>query len=180
MIAPVLVLGLIASFAEAPQATASPFAMQAGRAYKVAFWYEADRPTTTLKYQVYDLARGEYDEKAVDRWFYSILNNDPDHGAYIRDIRTDGFPGSTEQERLANAIETEKWRWAALHRKISAPIPKLIEAPQVYTRTSSYQLSPSSPGSFSSPGGPGSPGVSGGYANLPSSPFPYPYRSGPR
>ena len=158
------------------QAQADP-AKPPGEAYKVAFWYDADQPVTSLKYQVYNLAKGEYDEKAVSRWFRSILDNDPNHGAYIRDIQTAGLPGATEQERLASAIENEKGRWAALHRKISPPLPRLNDISPTYTRTSFYRPPLSSQGSPGRLPSPGSPGV---YSSPPGSPFPYPYRSGPR
>jgi len=148
--------------------------------YKVAFWYETDHPTTTLKYQVYDLSRGEYDEKAVTHWVRGILDHDQAHGAYVRDIRTEGLPGATEPERLARAIALEKERWAALQRTISAPVPRVVDPTVLTTRTSHYgppRGMVSSPGAPGSPGGPGNPGV---ITNLPSSPFPYPYRAGPR
>ena len=107
-IRPILVLGLMTAIAEAQQATAPPSMKPTPSPYKVAFWYDADRPTTTLKYQVYDLAKGEYDEKAVNRWLRTILDKYPNHGAYVRDIQTEGLPGATEHERLALAIEHEK------------------------------------------------------------------------
>ena len=95
-IVPTVLLGLMAPAAGAQQATApaSAAAKSTGRAYKVAFWYDADRPTTSIKYQVYDLAAGEYDAIAVDRWFALILRNYPRHGAYVRDIRTEGLAGA--------------------------------------------------------------------------------------
>ncbi len=148
-----------------------------GGTYKVAFWYETSDPVASLKYRAYDLAKGEYDEKAVDRWFHSIMDRDPNHGAYIRDVETAGFPGATEQERLAIAIENEKGRWAALQRKISPPLPKMNDFSIYQSRTSFYRPPSSSPGSPGRLPSPGSPGV---YPNPPSSPFPYPYRSGPR
>jgi hypothetical protein len=177
IIGPIVVLGFTTAPTEGQQATAPHSHKPADGAYKVAFWYEADQPVTSLKYQAYNLAKGEYDEKAVDRWFRSILDHDPNHGAYIRDIQTTGFPGATEQERLASAIEHEKGRWAALHRKLSPPLPKLNDISPTYTRTSFYRPPLSSPGSPGSPITPGYPGV---YSNPPVSPFPYPYRSGPR
>jgi hypothetical protein len=168
----VLVLGMTAPIAQAQISPKPPVGT-----YKVAFWYDADQPVTSIKYQVYDLAKGEFDEKAVDRWFHSILDHDPKHGAYIREIQTAGFPGATEQERLANAIENEKGRWAALQRTFSPPLPRLNDVAPTSTRTSFYRpplMSPGGPGSLPSPGSPGIP------ISRPSSPFPYPYRSGPR
>jgi hypothetical protein len=172
MIKPILVLGLMTSCAEAQQATAPPSLKPIASPYKVAFWYEADHPSTSLKYQVYDLAKGEYDEKAVDRWLRAILENHPNHGAYVRDIHTWGEPGATEPERLASAIEHEKQRWADLCRQPSRPIPSWT------SRLESAGLSGRSTGraSFDRP----SPGSPGGFSNPPTSPFPYPYRSGPR
>ena len=173
-----LLLGVIVRQSDAQGPTAEVRAdrstARASSVYKVAFWYESARPTTSLKYQVYDLGKGEYDEKAVDRWFRTILDNHPNHGAYIRDIRTEGEPGATEPERLARAIEREKRRWADLHRQPSKPIPRLIETPAKGHRTDRNET----PGrtAFERPS-PGSPGEG---SNPPTSPFPYPYRSGPR
>ncbi len=142
----------------------------AGAAYKVAFWYEADRPTD-LKYQVYDLARGEYDPRAVEAWLRTIREKYPDHGAYLRDIRTDGEAGATEKERLAAAIEAERQRWTRLNRRISPPIP----SPVVPFVSSPTRASSTGRAGFDHP----SPGSPGSYANPPTSPFPYPYRSRP-
>ena len=163
----ILFLALIASTTEARRA-------MAGGPYKVAFWYEADRPTTSIQYQVYDLSKGEYDEKAVDLWLRTILAKHPDHGAYVRDIRADGEPGATEPERLALAIGREERRWVDLHRQPSRPIPGPIET----SATAYRKLRDETTGraSFGRP----SPGSPGGMFHLPTSPFPYPYRSGPR
>src|SRR4051794_41646313 len=100
-----VVLGLGVAIAEAQEGR--------GRAYKVAFWYEVDRPMA-LKHQVYDLARGEYDEKAVRGWLDTIRSKHHDYGAFVRDVRTDGEPGATEPERLVSAIAGEERRWADL------------------------------------------------------------------
>ena len=162
-----LALVLMASATDAPhpaRPTLGP--------YKVAFWYEASRPTTSQKYQVYDLSKGEYDERAVDLWLRTILAKYPGHGAYVRDIRTEGLPGATEPERLALAIEQEKRRWADLNRRASRPIPGLVESTRSRTPPDRMQgrapLDRRAPGSL------------GGDSNPPASPFPYPYRSGPR
>src|SRR5258708_6307087 len=64
-----IILGFATALAEAQQA---PAPGSAGKAYKVAFWFETDRPISSLKYQVYDLAKGEYDEKAAGRWLDAI------------------------------------------------------------------------------------------------------------
>jgi len=175
ILGPSLALGLMTSVAVAqgPTTPTSAPASSTGRAYKVAFWYEADRPTRSLQYRAYDLANGEYDAKAVDAWLDRILRQDLTRGAYVRDIRTDGFPGATEAERLANAIEKEKGRWAALQRR-SAPPLSLRVAP------------PGSPGPRRagnvgrSTSGRTPPGSPGGLSNPPASPFPYPYRPRPR
>ena len=168
MLGPTLALGLMTSIAGAQQPTTPT---TTGRAYKVAFWYEADRPTTSIQYRVYDLAKGEYDAEAVDRWLDLILRKYPDKGAYVRDIRTEGVPGATDAERLANAIENEKRRWAAVQRKSSRSLSR-------------YYSPLGSPGpQVGTVHGPMSdryaPGSSGGLSNPPASPFPYPYRSRP-
>ena len=173
ILGPALALGLMTSIAGAqqPSAPATAGAESAGRAYKVAFWYEADRPTTSIQYRAYDLAKGEYDAEAVDRWLDLILAKHPDHGAYVRDIRTDGLPGATEAERLANAIEIEKRRWAAVQRRITPRLPR-------------YSSPLGSPGpQIGTVHGPmfdrSSPGSPGGLGHRPASPIPYPYRSRP-
>jgi hypothetical protein len=169
---PILNLVLLPVLMTSP-AEAQPLATPPGGPYKIAFWYEADRPTT-LKYQVYDLSKGEYDEKAVDRWLRTILDRYPNHGAYVRDIQTRGEPGATEQERLASAIGREKRRWADLQRQASRPVPWLIEtSATVYQKPRTETPSRTS---FDRPA-PGSPGI---IYRPPTSPFPYPYRSGPR
>ena len=155
-------------------AAAQPPANPAGGPYKVAFWYEADRPTTSIQYQVYDLSKGEYQEAAVDRWLRTILAKYPGHGAYVRDIRTQGLPGATEADRLALALDREKLRWAELQRQPTKPVPRLIET-STTLRLSPVSESPSRT-SLDRPA-PGSPGTPSRPA---ASPFPYPYRSGPR
>jgi hypothetical protein len=165
------ILGILTSSALAQLPQNPP-----GRAYKVAFWYDSDQPVSTLNYQVYDVAKGEYDEKALDRWFRAILDHDPKHGAYIRDLSTEGQPGDTEADRLKSAIEAEKKRWAELHRQPSKPIPNVVGRSTVRYRSIGSAISRESRTAFDRPA-PGSPGV---IANSPTSPFPYPYRSGPR
>jgi hypothetical protein len=162
----ILALGGVSPCFQAPVSTT-------GRAYKVAFWYDVDQPVKTLQFRAYDVAKGEYDAKAVDGWFRNIFDHDPKHGAYIRDISTEGQPGETEPERLKSAIEAEKKRWAELQRKPSIPIPNVVgrSAGRTGSRSNSESRIP-----FDRPA-PGSPGV---MANPPTSPFPYPYRSGPR
>jgi hypothetical protein len=174
ILGPSVTLGLMTSIAGAQQAAdpAPATARSTGRDYKIAVWYEADHPTTSIKYQVYDLAKGEYDAIAVRRWLDLILSKYPDQGAYVRDIRTEGLPGSTEAERLAHAIENEKARWADVHRKyarsLSSARSPLELSGQRGVNVGRSMFDRPSPGS---PGGPLSP---------PASPFPYPYRSGPR
>ena len=174
ILGPTVALGLMTSIAGAQPAAnpASATARSTGRDYKIAVWYEADHPTTSIKYQVYDLARGEYDAMAVGRWLDLIRSKYPDQGAYVRDMRTQGLPGATEAERLARAIEKEKVRWADVHRQYarslsSARSPLELPAQRVGNVGRSMIDRPP-PGS---PAGPLSP---------PASPFPYPYRSGPR
>lgn len=172
----ILVPGLIVSQAQARQHSSKPLA----GTYKVAFWYDSDRPTTTLKYQVYDLSKDEYNEPSVDLWLHGILDDDPAHGAYVRDIRTESLPGASEKERLALAIQNEKARWAELHRRPSPPLPKVVDTSVMSSRTSYYYPPRGLVGGPGAPGSPGAPGNPGVYSNLPSSPFPYPYRAGPR
>ena len=145
----------------------TPPSQQPEVSYKVAFWYQVDRPTD-LKYQVYDLAKGQYDPKAVEDWLRTIRTRYPDHGAYVRQIRTVGEAGTTEKERLAGAIEREKRRWADLNRRASL-LPDVV----VPFEASRPRRSPSTGrSSFDRR----SPGID---ANPPTSPFPYPYRSRP-
>ncbi len=162
----VLALGLRVSDGSAGDGPVKPLSP----AYKVAFWYDADHPSD-VKYQVYDLAKGEYDPKAVEGWLRTIATSYPNHGAYVRDLRTDGEPGATEKERLAAAIAREKRRWADLNRQPSPSIPNLVIPFEV------YRPQVPSPGraGFDRPS-PGSPGV---FINPPTSPIPYPYRSRP-
>ena len=154
-----LILGLTVRIAGAQ-------APETGRAYKVAFWYELDRPTTSVKFRVYDLAKGEYDEKAVTRWLDTIFAKYPNHGAYVRDIQTKGEPGATEPERLAGALRREAQRWANLQRQPSKPIPRPI-GPSIGDRTPPV----------GNPQGRPSPGSSPEISTPTPSPIPYPYRS---
>jgi hypothetical protein len=147
-------------------------AQQAGRAYKVAFWFEIDRPFSSLQYRAYDLAKGEYDAANVERWRRTILDKHPQYGAIVRDLTTVGEPGATEAERLANAVDREKKRWIDLNSRESRPLPKLVgPAPSIKSRDKGVSRA-----SFDLP----SPGSPGPISNTPASPFPYPYRSGPR
>ncbi len=166
-----LVLMTAVAGAQQPSAPASATARPAGRAYKVAAWYDAARPTTSIEFQVYDVAKGEYDAVAVDHWLDQILTKYPDNGAYVRDIRTDGLPGATEAERLAKAIEDEKHRWAAIQRQSFSSSTRSA----ITFRTSSTQ--PENAGRSTSGGRP--PGLPGRLIGPPTSPFPYPHRSGP-
>jgi hypothetical protein len=162
MIGAALVLGLMGSTTEA---------QSDGRAYKVAFWYELARPISTIQYRAYDVAKGEYDKAAVDRWLQTIRDKHPNSGAYVRDLRTGGEPGATEAERLASAIGRERQRWADLNRRPSRPVPNLV-GPSPYF---SPRARDSGRAGFDRP----SPGSPGGPASPPTSPFPYPYRSRP-
>ncbi len=157
-----LALGLMGSAAEA---------QDPGRAYKVAFWFDLDRPLATLRHQAYDLAKGEYDGAAVDRWLRAIREGHLGSAAFVRSLRTDGEPGATEAERLANAIDRERRRLIGTDRRPPRPFPSLVGPP--------------APRGGQARGGPGashrpSPESSGGLPpNPPASPFPYPYRPRP-
>jgi hypothetical protein len=168
----ILALGLLTSIAQAQPAPTPP----TGQAYKVAFWYLSDQPVSSLKYQVYDVAKGQYDAKAVDRWSREILDHHPEYGAYIRDISTEGQPGATEAERLDAAIATEKGRWASLQRESSKPIPRIISLSPVRPGLQGSRMLQMNRMGLDWP----ALGSSGAMSNLPTSPFPYPYRLGPR
>jgi hypothetical protein len=147
-------------------------AQQPGRAYKVAFWFEMDRPLSSLQYRAYDLARGEYDKAAVDRWQTTIREKHPSFGATVRDLSTSGEPGATEAERLTNAIAREKRRWVELNSRASYSARSRFIPPPT-TKAKDKEVGRAS---FDRP----SPGSPGPIANPPGSPFPYPYHSGPR
>jgi hypothetical protein len=163
----ILILGLLISPAEAQ----SPATAEARR-YKVAFWYDLERPWSTAQYRAYDLAKGQYDEAAVARWQRTILEKYPRTGCCVRDLTTSGEPGATEAERLTSAVEREKQRWAALNKGPSSPLPKLANL-SARSRSKDKDIGRAS---FDHPA-PGSPGP---VTNPPTSPYPYPYRSGPR
>src|SRR5205823_3424000 len=135
-------------------------------------WYEIDRPTTSMNFQVYDLARGEYDAVAIERWLDLVLSKHPNHGAYVRDLRTEGLPGATEADRLARAIEREKVRWANVQRESARSYSRAMSGlgPSSY-RGGNLGRPMSDRPSRVPPLGPLRP---------PASPFPYPYRMGPR
>jgi hypothetical protein len=143
-----------------------------GREYKVAFWFEVDRPFATVKSRAYDLAKGEYDRATVDRWLKTIFDQHPRYGAMVRDVSTVGEPGATEADRLSSAMDREIQHWAGLS------LGSWMHVPKVFTATRSNRTFRPAGGSlsFDRPA-PGSPGP---IANPPSMPFPYPYRSGPR
>jgi hypothetical protein len=145
---------------------------EAGRAYKVVFWYELERPFSTAQYRAYDVAKGEYNKEAVDRWQRTIFEKHPRTGCCVRDLSTVGEPGATEVERLTSAVEREKRRWVALNSGPSRPLPSLVRpSPPPTIRDPAVGRA-----SFDRPS-PGSPGTPMYPSN---SPFPYPYRSGPR
>ena len=163
---PILILGLMISTATAQQPASTP-----GRAYKVAFWYELDRPWSTAKYQAYDVAKGEYNEAAVERWRKTIREKYPQMGTTVRDLTTVGEPGATEAERLASAVEREKKRWADLNKSPMRPLTSLAGlSPSITPKDKDVSRA-----SFDRPS-PGSPGTP---AYPTPSPFPYPYRLGP-
>jgi hypothetical protein len=167
VIRPILLFGLMTSIVNAQTPSAPP-----GRAYKVAFWYDLAQPWSTAQYRAYDVAKGEYNKEAVDRWQKTIFEKYPKMGCCVRDLSTVGEPGATEAERLASAVEREKRRWAALNNGPFLPLPSLIRpSPTIVIRDKNLSRA-----SFDRPS-PGSPGT----PMYPSpSPFPYPYRSGPR
>jgi hypothetical protein len=144
-----------------------------GRSYKVAFWYDLDRPFSSARFRAYDVAKGEYDPAAVEAWQRTIQTGYPGTGNVVRDLSTVGEPGATETERLIQAIEREKRRWAGLNdRPSSRPLVGPVVRP-IPTRSRDDAVGRVG---FDRPS-PGSPGPVG---NLPASPYPYPYRSGPR
>ncbi len=164
MTRPILILGLMVSIADAQTPP--------GRAYKVAFWYELDRPWSTAQYRAYDVAKGEFNKETVDRWQKTIFEKHPQSGCCVRDLTTVGMSGATEEERLKNAVEREKRRWANLNNGPSRPLPRLV-GPSSTIKTKDKDVSRAS---FDRP----SPGSSGTPMYPRPSPFPYPYRSGPR
>jgi hypothetical protein len=172
MLAMPFALGLVGSTTDAQEAPTPTPPSSPGRAYKVAFWYELARPWSTAKYRAYDLAKGDYDQTAVDRWQRTIFEKYPNMGATVRDLSTVGEPGATEAERLASAVEREKKRWADLNKGPSMPRPSMVPSnPAPRTRDKGVSRA-----SFDFP----SPGSSGTPMYPSPSPFPYPYRSGPR
>jgi len=149
-----------------------------GEEYLGVFWYDRARPVASLKYQLYDLRKGEHDKPTVDRWLELLRAQYPGHGTYVREIRAGGEPGATEAERLGRAIEREKRRWAEVNRRPLDQVPRLIENPAASYRSGPRPVRGLAPGrgTIDRPS-PGSPGV---FTNQPGSPFPYPYRAGPR
>jgi hypothetical protein len=169
MLGPALVIGLMASIAGAQEsAPLSAAARPTGRVYKIAVWYDDHHPTS-IQHQTYDLAKGEYDAVAVARWVERIRTDHSGHGAYVRDLQTYGLPGATEKERLANAIEQEKVRWAAVQRRTWTPLPADVRVLR-WAGARGGDRSPSIIDRTRSPS-------SSGLLNRPTSPFPYPYRS---
>jgi len=164
---PILILGLMTSIVAAQTPPPLP-----GRAYRVAFWYELDRPFSTIQYRAYDVAKGEYNKEAVDRWQKTIFEKHPQIGCCVRDLSTVGISGGTEEERLKNAVGREKRRWASLNNGPPRPLPSLVRpSPTPMIRDKDVSRA-----SFDRP----TPGSSGTPMYPTPSPFPYPYRSGPR
>ncbi len=159
-------------------AVGRPSDAQEPPAYKGVFWYETLRPSRTLRHRTYDVSKGEYDARAVDRWLDAV-GRIPTLGAYVRDIRTDGEPGATEPERLASAIRREERRWADLNnRPAFLPIPDLIDTP---TTRRGPPRSRGLRGGITGRAGFDRPSPRSSWSlGAPSSPFPYPYRAGPR
>ena len=157
---------ILLALVEAPDA--SP-----GRPYKVAFWYDHDRPFSSARSRAYDVAKGEYDPAAVEAWRRTILTGYPGTGTAVRDLSTVGEPGATEAERLQNAVEREKRRWAGLNDRRSS---RLLVGPVVRPNPPRFRDDAVGRASFDRP----SPGSPAPISNPPASPFPYPYRSGPR
>ena len=161
-------IALASTAARAQTPSATP-----GRSYKVAFWFDLDRPLSSARHRAYDVAKGEYDPAAVEAWRRTILAGYPGTGTAVRDLSTVGEPGATEAERLQNAVEREKRRWAGLNDRRSS---RLLVGPVVRPNPPRFRDDAVGRASFDRP----SPGSPAPISNPPASPFPYPYRSGPR
>jgi hypothetical protein len=173
MLASLLAVAAMGSPTEAQQdLPLPPPSTPPGRAYKVAFWYELERPWSTAQYRAYDVAKGEYDEAAVARWQKTIFEKHPQMGCCVRDLTTVGMTGETEAERLKNAVEREKQRWADLNNNPSRSIRGLARSPS--------PIKPKEKSASRIGIGDSVPGSSGTPMYPTRSPFPYPYRSGPR
>jgi hypothetical protein len=137
--------------------------------FKIVVWYRLDDPAATRKHQVYDVARGQFDARGVDAWLALIGRSYPDHAAYVRDLSVEPGDPSTLPRRIAQAIEAENRRFDAL---LARPSPRLrgFEPPSGPPPTQPIPLPAFRP----------APGLSPGATSSPASPFPYPYRAGPR
>lgn len=109
MVSVLVIQGLVTSLALAQPAGASKPEEEAPRSgYKVAFWYDHARPIQSFQYQVYDLAKGQYDHQAVSHWLDIIKSKFPGHTAYVKDILPVRESGKDEHAALMAAIEREK------------------------------------------------------------------------
>jgi len=166
--------------------------------FKVAFWYRRAEPSGSLRSQVYDLRRGQYDRGAVEGWLKRMKTDFPAYVALERDINLDSEPGAIEEAKLAAAIDREHAQIVGAHAPQVKRGPVRPNQPSEALREGRASRSPSeyrpmdlsrllhpggkaSVGSFTGGNGfgrstfGGAPG-SGGSSPSPSShPFPNPY-----
>lgn len=121
-------VGLLVAMSRASAAAAPPEDPKPGDSvpssgFKIAFWYERDRPAESFRYQAYDLRKGEYDPHAVGRWLDVIGARFPRYSAYVKDVTAVSGPDKSVQETLTAAILREKERVGSIGRRASGPPP---------------------------------------------------------
>jgi hypothetical protein len=135
--------------------------------YKVAFWYDRDRPGETFHHQAYDLRKGEYDAKAVDAWLATMKSDFPRYQAFVRDVRLAELQGENDAQKLRRVVQAELERVVMLR----LPPGTLSTLSEIGQRAPSATRPVEVRSSMTHP--PGSPGLGSNPANR--SPFPYPY-----
>ena len=197
--------GLVTSLALAQTGASKPVEPAPRSGYKVAFCYDRSRPAQSLRYQVYDLSKRQYDHQAVGRWLDLVKSKFPGHTAYVKDVSTVREPGKDEEAALMAVIEQEKQEIRRMARTDSGtpptpnqravatepevrqprqessrpPVTSDVSRPIDFGRLMHPSISGYSPTRSTGRSSLGSP-LSGssrfGYApSSPSSPFPYPY-----
>jgi hypothetical protein len=113
-----LILGLLPPPAGQPPATplrAAPGDQAAAQApgppaprpdLEIVFWYEERRPLDTFRYQVYDVARGEF-TPAVEAWLAQLRARYPRYTAYVRAVDLSREAADTRNHKIGSVIIQE-------------------------------------------------------------------------
>jgi hypothetical protein len=86
--------------------------------FRVVFWYARKDPLKTVRWQIYDLRKGEYTH-AIDDWLTLLKTGFPSYEAFVRDVE------STELEDVRDMIFREVvFLSSGLPRPVLGPFKK--------------------------------------------------------